>query len=118
MSRRRVGHHRVSAKLIAYLTQKRGMTQAAVADILEVGPSFISRVLSQERDLSPEQIRMIADALGVEMGTMLLDALRPTKPVSAEKQKILDLCAELMHKADAVIAATRAERAASSKRSA
>ncbi|MFT3784567.1 MAG: helix-turn-helix transcriptional regulator [Tepidisphaeraceae bacterium] len=118
--RRRTRNNKVAADLMKYLIEKRGMTQNDIADVLGVDKSFVSRVAAAERDLSTHQLRTIADALDVPMGALLLDALGPTKTKDPEKQKILDLTADLMQLADKAVAALRAERAAkaASKRTA
>jgi transcriptional regulator with XRE-family HTH domain len=110
--RRRLPNRSVASKLVDYLVEKRGLSQNEIADVLEVDKSFVSRVRAQERDLSPEQMSAIADHMGVPMGAMLMDAVRTERVHSPEKQKILDMCESLMNKADQVIEAARAERAA------
>ncbi len=97
---------------MSYLLDQRGLSQMEIASILEVDKSFVSRVASGERDLSTHQLRVLADALGVPLGALLLNASGPFRGKSEEGKRIGDLCAELMQLADNAVAALRAERAA------
>lgn len=76
------------------------MTQQEIADLLEVDKSFISRVRNGERELSSFHLERLAEQLGVDVGVMLIDASRPTKPVSPEIQNIMDLCEKAILTAD------------------
>ena len=108
---RRTRLDKVSIDLITYLVDRRHLSQNQIADMIEVDKSFISRVRRGERELSPRQMQQIADCLGVPLGAMLIDSHPPIKkPISKEKRELLDLCDRLMRKADAAMAAIRAER--------
>lgn len=111
MKRRQSSFNDISAKLVEYLIVRRSLTQNEIAEIIETDKSFVSRVRSSEREFSPGQMDRIAERLGVPMGVMLLDALRPKTPPTGEKKKILDLCERLMRQADEVTASTRAKKA-------
>lgn len=115
MLRHRIGHHRLSSKLVSHLLEGKGLTQDQLAMVLECHPSFVSRVRSRERDFSPEQMRVIADHLGVPLGAMLIDAIRPSGKLPPDRQKLVELCQQVIRKADAAHATLRADREAKRK---
>ena len=112
MKHRPSNANQVSAELISYLVTSRGLSQNQIAEVLEVDKSFISRVRAGERDLSSRQMRRLADHLDVPLGAMLIDSTPPPKrPLTGDRKQIVDLCQQLMAKADQGVAAARAERA-------
>lgn len=107
---RRTRLNKTSAVLVDYLVEDRGLTQDDIAAILRVDKSFISRVRSAQREFSPLQIEMIADALNVPMGALLMAAAPLEKNLPPERQQIVDLCAKLLAKTDAAVTAIRSSR--------
>lgn len=108
MSRRRKLTE-MSKAVIEYFCSRVSMTQTEIAGLLEVDKSFISRVRNGERELSSFHLERLAEALGVDVGVMMIDASRPTKPLSPEYQKIMDLCEKLILKCDKISKAAKAE---------
>lgn len=109
--RRRRNYSKISSKLVEYLVDSRGLSQTDLATILGVDKSFISRVRSGERELSPTQMDMFAQHLNVPLGAMLIDAgdWKRVADKPHPHQDILDLCRKLMLEADDALKALREE---------
>lgn len=110
MKRRRSTLNNVSADVVEYLVTRRSLSQNEIAEMLRVDKSFISRVRNGEREFSPNQLSRIADALGIPLGAMLIDARPPSKPATGETKQLVDLCERLLRNADGMVAAMRAAK--------
>ncbi|KZY03908.1 MULTISPECIES: helix-turn-helix domain-containing protein [unclassified Sulfitobacter] len=67
------GHEALRAALIAARNQA-GFTQAQLAKRLKCHQSFVARVESGERRIDVVELIVLARALGVDPGTLLLEA--------------------------------------------
>jgi len=103
MRDRRSASTSLSAKIIAYLTQ-RGHTQADIARILGVTPGFVSLVKSRERALTLDHLERITQALSVPLGAFLL-AVDPPPPGTPDPTGLHAAIAEAMRKGDLAIEA-------------
>ena len=100
----------LSSRLVDYLVERRNLSQSDIAQIIGVDKSFVSRVRTGERELSPSQMDMIAEHLRVPLGAMLIDATEPRKPASKDKQALLEMCDRLMREADTAAEALATDR--------
>jgi len=107
--RRRSKLTELSKTVIDYFCSKIELSQSQIAELLEVDKSFISRVRSGERELSSFHLERLAEALGVNVGVMLIDASKPTKPLPPDLQKIADLCEKAILTADRAINELKSE---------
>jgi transcriptional regulator with XRE-family HTH domain len=98
MSERRNVSSSLSAQVIEYL-RGRGYSQADIARMLRVSESFISLVKSKDRALTIEHLEVIADALSVPLGALLLAATHPGKDIR-DSAKLFELSTRLVDKAD------------------
>jgi len=106
--RRRVASTGLSSEVVGYLL-KRGHTQAQVARMIDVTEGYISLVKSQQRSLTLEHLIALADAIGMPMGEMLLEA--SDRPARAKKdQEMLDRTAKIVRLADKATDAIRQDR--------
>jgi len=106
--RRRVASTGLSSEVVGYLL-KRGHTQAQVARMIDVTEGYISLVKSQQRSLTLEHLIALADAIGMPMGEMLLEA--SDRPATSKKdQEMLDRTAKIVRLADKATDAIRQDR--------
>ncbi|MEP7156722.1 MAG: helix-turn-helix transcriptional regulator [Betaproteobacteria bacterium] len=63
--------HQLLRKLLIEQRSKAGLTQQAVADLLDRPQSFVSKYESGERDLSVIDLVEIAEAVGFDAGTLV-----------------------------------------------
>ena len=106
--RRRVASTGLSSEVVGYLL-KRGHTQAQVARMIDVTEGYISLVKSQQRSLTLEHLIALADAIGMPMGEMLLEA--SDRPATSKKdQEMLDRTAKIVRLADRATDAIRQDR--------
>ncbi|HEY1686606.1 MAG TPA: helix-turn-helix transcriptional regulator [Tepidisphaeraceae bacterium] len=89
----------LSAQVIDFLKQK--YTQAQIARILHVSEPFISLVKNRERSLTIDHLELLADALSMPLGVMLLvmtEPKSPSKETPEEKARfahLIELCDKL-----------------------
>jgi transcriptional regulator with XRE-family HTH domain len=98
----------LSKNLLEYWIREHGLTQERIADLLELSPSFISRVRGGERSFTTEYMSIMADAIGVPLGAMLL-AATPKFDVKPKYQKLKQLCEEALRAGDEASALLEAE---------
>jgi transcriptional regulator with XRE-family HTH domain len=98
MSERRNVSSSLSSQLIGYL-KERGNTQADIAAMLGVSEGFVSLVKFRERSLTIDHLELLAEALSVPLGTLLLAATQPAAP-SKDARELTDLSMRIMEKAD------------------
>jgi transcriptional regulator with XRE-family HTH domain len=103
MSDRRSVSSSLSSQLIQYL-RKRGHSQADIARMLRVSEGFISLVKSKDRSLTLDHVEMLADAMSVPLGALLMAATEPRRGAKGEKE-FFALSSRIMKNADS---ATRA----------
>ena len=108
--RRRSKLTQLSKEVIEYFCSKIELTQSQIADLLEVDKSFISRVRNGERELSSFHLERLAGALGVDVGVMLIGAVKSKdRKLRPDLQKIADLCEQAILTADKAIRDLRRE---------
>lgn len=110
MERRRRGQITMekSARILRYVLEQRHLTQAQLAEQLEVSESFISRALKAERNLTLEHLQLIEDKFDMPIGAMYLAI---TKPGTDPKfERLRQLAQELLLQGDRVSAAVKAEK--------
>ncbi len=101
----------LSKRVIEYFCSKMDLTQSQIAELLEVDKSFISRVRNGERELSSFHLERLAVALGVDVGVMLIGAVKSTnKKLRPNLQEIADLCEKAILTADRAIKDMKSER--------
>lgn len=108
MERRRRGQITMekSARILRYVLDQRQLTQAQLAEQLEVSESFVSRTLSAERNLTLDHLQLIEDKFDMPIGAMYLAI---TKPGTDPKfERLRQLAKELLLQGDRVIAAVKA----------
>lgn len=94
-----------SAQVLRYVLDRTGLSQAQLADELEVSESFISRALNGERNLTLDHIEIIEDRFNMPMGAMFLAISKPgTDP---KYERLRQLAKELLLQGDRVIAAVK-----------
>lgn len=75
---------------IKAIRESKGITQNALADIIHVSPSYISRIENNSSNLSVAYVCTIAKALGVTPQDILCDIFVPSDSVTtSEKIKII-----------------------------
>jgi transcriptional regulator with XRE-family HTH domain len=95
-----------SANVLNHLINEHGLQQARIAEILGVDRSYVSRACKAERSISVEQMALLADHLGVELGVLLLATHKRDAPPSDPKiAHVVKVCEE------AILAATEFSRA-------
>ena len=95
-----------TARVVRYVLDQRHLSQAELAETLEVSESFISRSLSGERNLTIDHLQMIEDKFDMPIGAMFLAISKPgTDPKYA---RLRELARELMVQGDRVSAAVKA----------
>jgi len=72
-------------ELIKTSLKKRGMNQAQLAEISNITPAQISRIISGERGASIDTLLVLADALGVRREDMLRAAAGLHKPETKDE---------------------------------
>jgi transcriptional regulator with XRE-family HTH domain len=77
----------------------RGHSQVDVARMLAVSQGFISLVKSRERSFTLDHLQAIADALGVPLGAMMLQATKPVRP-DPRTAELFEATERLIRKAD------------------
>ena len=100
---RRTNFNKLSSRLIRHAVEDRGMTMTAIADVLGVDKSFISRVASEQRELSGNHMHRLAEHFGMSMGAFLLSVDPPRKPRSDEERKVFGLIHSMMESCDAAL---------------
>ena len=99
MSNRRTLTSSLSARVITYLCE-RGHSQAEIARMLHVSEGFVSLVKSRERSLTIEHLELLASALGVPLGAMLL-AMTPLSPkASGETKRFFEVSERVIRMVD------------------
>lgn len=94
-----------SARILRYVLDQRQLTQAQLAEQLEVSESFISRALNAERNLTLDHLQMIEDKFDMPIGAMYLAITKPgTNP---KFERLRQLAKELLMQGDRVIAAVK-----------
>lgn len=96
--------------VIEYFINRTQLSQQDIAQILEVDKSFVSRLRNNERELATHHMEALADYLEVPVGVMLIEACRPTRPVTPEIQKIMDLCEKAVLLSDKITEPSRMKR--------
>ncbi len=94
-----------SAQVIRYVLDQRNLTQAQLAEQLEVSESFISRALNGERNLTIDHLELIADKFNMPTGAMFLAISKPGNDPKYERLR--QLAKELLLQGDRVIAAVK-----------
>jgi transcriptional regulator with XRE-family HTH domain len=95
---------------------ERGHSQADVARMLGVSQGYISLVKSRERALTLDHLSMLADAMNVPLGALLLQVSPRPGRMNAETTALMAVTERLMRKADAVGAAIRKQLVGSEKK--
>ena len=72
----------LSAYIVRYL-QDQGKTRQEIAELLDLGQSFISRVANQERHLTIEHLVKLEERLGQPLPLLLLEAM-PAESIPTE----------------------------------
>ena len=67
--------------------------------MLAVSQGFISLVKSRERSFTLDHLQAIADALGLPLGAMLLEATKPDRP-DPKTAELFEATERLIRKAD------------------
>lgn len=106
MSERRKVSSALSADLVNYLASHHEVSQERLASILEVDPSFISRVRSGERSLTVDHLSLIETELSIPLGALLL-AARPLPVVAKKNAKLRALAEQAIHDLDKAARAAR-----------
>lgn len=109
MQRERLDRHKIntetSAQVLRYVLDRTGLSQAQLAEELEVSESFISRALNGERNLTIDHIEFIESRFNMPMGAMFLAISKPgTDP---KYERLRQLAKELLLQGDRVIAAVK-----------
>lgn len=97
-----------SARILRYVLDQRHLTQAQLAEQLEVSESFISRTLGAERNLTLDHLQMIEDKFDMPIGAMYLAITKPGTDPKFERLRVL--AKELLLQGDRVSSAVRADR--------
>lgn len=103
MADRRTASSSLSAAVINYL-RGNGHTQADIARMLGVSEGFVSLVKSKERSLTIDHLELLAHAMSVPLGALLIAVTEPPRGTkqSEEEKRLFDLSAKIMRQADAV----------------
>lgn len=117
MHDRRTASTTVSSKVIRYLLD-RGHAQVEIARMMHVSEGFISLVKSRERSLTIDHFDLVASALSIPLGALLIAVTKPPANASKESLELFEVTARVIEKCDAARAAMRQEAAKSSRRSA
>ena len=72
----------LSAYIVRYL-QDQGKTRQEIAELLDLGQSFISRVANQERHLTIEHLVKLEERFGQPLPLLLLEAI-PAESIPTE----------------------------------
>ncbi len=90
-----------AARVVHHLTEKLGMTQSEIAEIIGVHRSFVTRCKNAEREFGPGHINAIAEHLGLPMGAFLM-AVSPAdlEHPNPKVREVQRLAAELMTQLD------------------
>ena len=103
MNERRTPSTRVSADTIAYLLHQ-GHTQAWIAKVLHVSEGFVSLVKNRKRALTIDHLDLIASALSLPLGAMMIAATTPKK-LSRKNKPFFDGTARIIRMCDDLRAA-------------
>lgn len=101
MHDRRTASTSLSAKVIRYLRDK-GHTQAQIAKMLHVSEGYISLVKHRERSLTLDHLDLLAAALRVPLGALLIATLKPRRKISKQSRERYDAITRLIRKCDEV----------------
>ncbi len=108
---RRSNFNKISSRIIRHLMDKHGMTMTAIAQVVGVDKSFISRCASAERELSSRQMAALADHFDMGLGAFLLSTRPPREPRSEQEREIFGLIRNMMNAADRAQAALKTHQA-------
>ena len=114
---RRTASTSLSARVIEYL-RGRGHSQAQIARMLHVSEGYVSLVKHKERSLTLDHLELLASALSLPLGAMLLDVTAPRKKLDKRSQEINALTTRLIKLCDKLRDETMTPRKASSRKSA
>ena len=98
-------NNETSAQVLRYVLEQRHISQAQLAEQLEVSESFISRALGGERNLTIDHLEIISEKFNMPTGAMFLAISKPgTDP---KYERLRQLAKELLLQGDRVIAAVK-----------
>lgn len=103
MSDRHIISSSLSARVIEHLRKKH--TQVEIARMLGVSEGFISLIKNRERSLTIDHLELLAEAMSVPLGAMLM-AITESKKPSKDSRQLSVLSARIMEKADKTHEAT------------
>jgi transcriptional regulator with XRE-family HTH domain len=106
MSNRRTASISLSSDVLAWLLD-RGLSQTDVARILGVSQGYISLVKSRERALTLEHLSVLADAMKLPLGAMLLQVTPRPVRMTQDTAALFAVTERLIQKADKAAAAIR-----------
>lgn len=79
-----------SSALVEYILAEKSLTQEALAEVLEVSASFISRVRSGERAFTLDHLQAIEERLDMPLGALFLATMKspPADPKLARAREL------------------------------
>ena len=98
MTDRRTASTSSSAKVIQYLRDQ-GHTQARIAKMLHVTEGFVSLVKNRERYLTIDHFELLASALSIPVGALMIAVSTPMK-VSKKSKPFYDRTARILRLCD------------------
>jgi transcriptional regulator with XRE-family HTH domain len=99
-----------SVRLVEFVLAQKQINQEELAELLEVSPSFVSRLRAGERSLTLDHLDLIGRKLEIPVGAMLLAAIAPPKP-DARFEKARQLAIAAIEQGDRTRAAIKASSA-------
>ena len=117
MNDRRTASTSLSANIIRYLRGK-GHTQAQIAKMLHVSEGYVSLVKHRERSLTLNHLELLAAALRVPLGALLIATMKPPRNSSKQSKERMEAATRLIRKCDEVRELLLREPVRSSRKSA
>ena len=93
---RRVPLLQSSQRFANFILQRYGWSQKRLAEVMAVDASFVSRVVNGQREMSPAHFDMIASALDVPTGALMIASMPPEPARSPKETQLRKLCEELI----------------------
>jgi transcriptional regulator with XRE-family HTH domain len=106
-SDRRTLSSSLSYDVLAWLLA-RGYSQVDVAGMLKVSEGFVSLVKSRERSLTLDHLELLANALHVPLGAMMIQ-VTDHEPKNPETRALIEISERLIKKADRAAELLRAK---------
>jgi len=100
MSTRRTLSSSLSARVVAYL-RRHGHTQVEIARMLGVSEPYISLVKSKDRGFTLDHLELLAQALSVPLGVLLMSVTPPPAKASKRVKELFEISARVIEAADA-----------------